>query len=232
MLGLQYSPPPTGSDDMIKIIQLKDREEWLQHRRNYIGGSEISCVVGLNPYKNNYELWEEKVGLREPEDISDKSFVRYGTEAEEHLRALFALDFPQYQVDYIENNSVLNSRYPWAAASLDGMLTEKETGRKGILEIKTTNILQSIQKEKWNHQVPANYYAQVLFYLAVTEFAFVELKAQLKYNYDGEIFLNTKHYHIERSEVEADIEYLMTKGAEFMEHVRNRTEPALVLPEI
>lgn len=217
---------------MVKIIKLKDREEWLQHRRKYIGGSEISCVVGLNPYKNNYELWEEKVGLREPEDISDKSFVRYGTEAEEHLRALFALDFPQYQVDYIENNSVLNSRYPWAAASLDGMLTEKETGRKGILEIKTTNILQSIQKEKWNHQVPSNYYAQVLFYLAVTEFAFVELKAQLKYNYDGEIFLNTKHYHIERSEVEEDIEYLMTKGAEFMEHVRSRKEPALVLPEI
>jgi putative phage-type endonuclease len=216
---------------MVKMEILKSREEWLQHRRNYIGGSEISCVVGLNPYKNNYELWEEKVGIREPEDISNKDFVRYGTEAEEHLRALFALDFPQYQVDYIENNSVLNSRYPWAAASLDGMLTERETDRKGVLEIKTTNILQSIQKEKWDHQVPMNYYTQVLFYLAVTEFEFVELKAQLKYNYDGEIFLHTKHYHIERNEVEEDIEYLMTKGAEFMEHVRNRTEPALILPD-
>lgn len=216
---------------MVKMEILKSRDEWLQHRRNYIGGSEISCVVGLNPYKNNYELWEEKVGLREPEDISGKDFVRYGTEAEEHLRALFALDFPQYQVDYIENNSVLNSRYPWAAASLDGMLTERETDRKGVLEIKTTNILQSIQKEKWDHQVPMNYYTQVLFYLAVTEFEFVELKAQLKYNYDGEIFLHTKHYHIERNEVEEDIEYLMTKGAEFMEHVRNRTEPALILPD-
>lgn len=216
---------------MVKMEIMKSREEWLQHRRNYIGGSEISCVVGLNPYKNNYELWEEKVGIREPEDISNKDFVRYGTEAEEHLRALFALDFPQYQVDYIENNSVLNSRYPWAAASLDGMLTERETDRKGVLEIKTTNILQSIQKEKWDHQVPMNYYTQVLFYLAVTEFEFVELKAQLKYNYDGEIFLHTKHYHIERNEVEEDIEYLMTKGAEFMEHVRNRTEPALILPD-
>jgi predicted phage-related endonuclease len=126
----------------------------------------------------------------------------------------------------------LNDRFPWAATSLDGILTEKETGRKGILEIKTTNIVQSIQKEKWNHQIPANYYAQVLFYLAVTEFEFVELKAQLRYQYDEEVFLNTKHYHIERSEVEEDIDYLMTRGAEFMEYVRNRTEPALVLPEI
>lgn len=216
---------------MLKMIRCKNRKDWLEHRRSYIGGSEISCVVGLNPYKNNYELWEEKVGIRDPDDISDKDFVRYGTEAEEHLRALFALDFPQYQVDYIENNSVLNNRYPWAAASLDGMLTERDTGRKGVLEIKTTNILQSVQKEKWNHRIPMNYYAQVLFYLAVTEFEFVEVKAQLKYNYDGEIFLNTKHYHIERNEVEEDIEYLMTKGAEFMEHVRNRTPPALILPD-
>lgn len=216
----------------IRIIQLKDRNEWLQHRRNYIGGSEISCVVGLNPYRTNVELWEEKVGFREPEDISEKEFVKYGTLAEEHLRELFKLDFPKYEVGYIENNSVLNSRYPWAAASLDGILTEKETGRKGVLEIKTTNIVQSIQKERWNHQVPSNYYCQVLFYLAVTEFEFVEIKAQLRYNYDGEIFLNTKHYHIERSEVEEDIEYLMSKGAEFMEHVRNKTEPALILPEL
>jgi putative phage-type endonuclease len=215
----------------VSIIQLKSREEWLQHRRNYIGGSEISSVVGLNPYRDNVTLWEEKVGLREPEDISEKEFVKYGTLAEEHLRELFKLDFPQYEVEYIENNSVLNDRYPWAAASLDGMLTERETDRKGVLEIKTTNILQSIQKEKWDHQVPMNYYTQVLFYLAVTEFEFVELKAQLKYNYDGEIFLHTKHYHIERNEVEEDIEYLMTKGAEFMEHVRNRTEPALILPD-
>lgn len=216
----------------IRIIQLKDRNEWLQHRRNYIGGSEISSVVGLNPYRDNVTLWEEKVGLREPEDISEKNFVKYGTLAEEHLRELFKLDFPQYEVEYIENNSVLNDRYPWAAASLDGMLTEKETGRKGVLEIKTTNIVQSIQKERWNHQVPSNYYCQVLFYLAVTEFDFVEIKAQLRYNYDGEIFLNTKHYHIERSEVEEDIKYLMSEGARFAEYVRSKKEPPLILPEL
>ena len=98
----------------ISIIQLKDRSEWLQHRRNYIGGSEISSVVGLNPYRDNVTLWEEKVGLRQPEDISEKEFVKYGTLAEEHLRELFKLDFPQYEVEYIENNSVLNDRYPWA----------------------------------------------------------------------------------------------------------------------
>jgi putative phage-type endonuclease len=217
---------------MVKMEILKSREEWLQHRRNYIGGSEISCVVGLNPYKNNYELWEEKVGIREPEDISNKDFVRYGTEAEEHLRALFALDFPQYQVDYIENNSVLNDKYPFAAASLDGFLTERETGRKGILEIKTTNILQSIQKERWNHQVPANYYAQAIQYLAVTEYEYIWIKAQLRYNYDGEIFLNTKHYLIEREEVQEDIDYLMEQERIFYSYIKNDRCPPLVLPDV
>ena len=216
----------------IRIIQLKDRNEWLQHRRNYIGGSEASCVIGCNPYRSNVELWEEKTGRREPEDISQKEFVKYGTEAEEHLRALFALDFPQYKVDYIENNSVLNDKYPFAAASLDGFLTERETGRKGILEIKTTNILQSIQKERWNHQVPANYYAQAIQYLAVTEYEYIWIKAQLRYNYDGEIFLNTKHYLIEREEVQDDIDYLMEEEKKFAEYIKTDTKPPLVLPLI
>ena len=35
---------------------LSSREEWLDARRGYIGGSEISAVVGRNPYKSNLEL--------------------------------------------------------------------------------------------------------------------------------------------------------------------------------
>jgi putative phage-type endonuclease len=216
----------------ISIIQLKDRSEWLQHRRKYIGGSDASCIVGMNPYKTNVELWEEKTGLRTPEDISEKSFVKYGTEAEAYLRELFRLDFPKYKVEYLENNSILCEEYPFAAASLDGMLEEEETGRKGILEIKTTNILQSMQKEKWNHRIPDNYFIQCLHYLAVTNFDFVILKAQLKFDYDGEIFLNTKHYYIDRTEVAEDIKYLMEEEQKFYEHILSGEQPPLVLPEI
>lgn len=215
----------------VSVIRLKNRREWLEHRNKYIGGSEASCIVGLNPYMTNLDLWELKTGRRESKDLSDNPFVEYGRNAEEYLRQLFKLDFPQYEVNYIENNSVLNTKYPYAAASLDGWLTD-ELGRLGVLEIKTTNILQSIQKEKWDHRIPDNYYAQVLWYMAVTEADFAILKAQLKYDYDGEIFLNTKHYKIERSEVEEDIEYLMDAGRKFAEHIRNDTKPNLVLPMI
>ena len=43
---------------------------------------------------------------------------RYGTEAEKYLRGLFALDFPEYQVLYDENNMFLNPDFPWMHASL------------------------------------------------------------------------------------------------------------------
>ena len=108
------------------------REEWLKGRKNHIGGSDASACVGMNPYKDNVQLWEEKMGLVMPEDISDKDYVRYGTEAEKHLRALFSMDFPEYQVFYDEDNMFINDRYPWMHASLDGELVD-EQGRRGIL---------------------------------------------------------------------------------------------------
>lgn len=215
----------------IEMIVLKDRDEWLKHRKKGIGGSDISAVVGCNPYKDNVELWKEKTGLIVPEDISDKSYVKYGTQSEMHLRGLFRLDFPEYEVEYIENNSFKNSRYPWALASVDGWLTDAD-GRKGILEIKTTEIVQSMQKEKWNKQIPMNYYCQCLFYMAVLEADFCILKAQLKTVFDGIPYLQTKHYKIERAEVEDDINYLMSEGAKFWGYVEARKMPPLKLPEI
>ena len=73
---------------MVTKKLFNSREEWLQGRKNHIGGSDAAACVGLNPYKDNVQLWEEKVGLVLPEDISDKDYVQYGTEAEEYLRAM------------------------------------------------------------------------------------------------------------------------------------------------
>lgn len=217
---------------MVNMITLNSREEWLEKRKSYIGGSEASCIVGMNPYTTNVELWEMKTGRRKAEDISEKSYVKYGTEAEQYLRELFKLDYPQYEVFYEENNMWLNSEYPFAHASLDSWLVDKETGRKGILEIKTTNIIQSIQKEKWRGRIPDNYYCQVLWYLGVTGFDFAILKSQMKYDYNGDIMLNTRHYKIERADVEEDIKYLFEEARKFSEYIKNDMQPPLILPNI
>lgn len=216
---------------MVKMLTLTSREEWLEARKNYIGGSDASAIVGMNPYKTNNDLWLEKTGKVTPEDISDKPYVKYGTNAEIHLRELFKLDFPEFNVEYVENNMFINDRFPLAHASLDGWMTD-ENGRKGILEIKTTEILQSMQKEKWNQRIPDNYYIQVLHYLMVTEFDFAVLKAQLKTVFDGVPYIQTKHYFIERSEVEGDIEYLAKKELEFWQYIKSGKKPPLVLPQI
>ncbi len=216
---------------MIEMNVLSSREEWLAARRNYIGGSDASAVLGMNPYKTNIQLWEEKVGMAVPEDISEKPYVIYGHQAEPLLRELFALDYPEYVVDYVDNNLWLNDKFPFAHASLDGWLTD-QNGRKGILEIKTTNILQSMQKEKWKDRIPDNYFIQVLHYLMVTGFDFAVLKAQLKFDFGGEIMCQVKHYKIERAEVEEDIKFLESSEQNFWKLVQEQKRPGLLLPEI
>lgn len=228
--NITYSAKEGENMSEVKLIQLKNREEWLQNRTR-IGGSDAAAILGMNPYKTNVELWQEKTGQRVPEDISEKPYVKYGTEAERPLRELFAIGFPEYKVDYVENNMFLNTKCPFAHASLDGWLTDSN-GRKGVLEIKTTNILQSTQKEKWNGKIPDNYYIQLLHNLYVTEFEFAVLKAELRFNYNNDVFFNTKHYFVERSEVEDDIQYLAEQEGKFWRYVVEGKEPPLVLPQI
>lgn len=126
---------------MVTRKKFASKPEWLLARKGKIGGSDAAAVLGLNPYKNNVEFWNEMVGITKPRDISNEPYVIYGSRAEEHIRAIFALDHPEYKVEYFGDNMLLNDKYPFAHASLDGELTELETGRKGIFECKTSELL-------------------------------------------------------------------------------------------
>lgn len=216
----------------ITMKVLKSREEWLAQRQGYIGGSEAAAVMGYSPYLTNIQLWELKTGRKKAEDISNKPYVLYGTKAENHLRELFKLDFPQYKVEYIDNNMFFNDKYPFAHASLDGWLTDAD-GKRGILEIKTTEIKSSMQREDWNEQIPYNYYVQVLHYMMVLEADFAILKGQLKSNFGEMPSFQTKHYSIERTEnIENEIQLLATAEKEFYQQVKNDTLPNRILPQI
>lgn len=218
----------------VKMITFPDREDWLKGRGHTIGGSDASAVIGVNPYKNNQQLWLEKTGQVIPDDISDKHCVQFGIGAEPLLRELFKITYPKYEMGYVDNNSWLNDKYPFAAASLDGWLIEKDTGRKGIWECKTSEIVSSMHKEKWNKQIPQNYYCQLLHYLMVCEDCeFAKLTALLTFNFgEAEVYQQIKHYHIERSDVADDIEYLSRKEETFWRSVQTKQKPYLILPEI
>lgn len=213
----------------VTFRKFRSREEWLENRKIYIGGSDVACILGLNPWKTNLQLWLEKTGRAEPKELGDNPLVKYGIDAEDHLRELFKLDYPEFNVSYIENNTFVNDKYPFAAASLDGWITDPD-GRKGILEIKTATINSVSQREKWKNRVPDNYYCQVLFYMAICECDFAYIKAQLKSQYEGEeTIIITKHYKIERSEVQEDIDLLMDKAERFYCNIRDDIEPSLLI---
>lgn len=141
------------------------------------------------------------------------------------------MDYPDYQVEYHENRILRSIRYPFLQVSLDGELTDPD-GRRGILEIKTTNILQSMQREKWKDRIPDNYYIQVLHYLLVTGYQFVVLRAHLVSDWGSDKRTSIRHYFIERSEVEEDLDMLLTEEIKFWQYVESGRKPPLILPEL
>ena len=219
----------------VNLLTFGSQEEWLKNRTR-IGGSDAGCILGVCPWKSSADLWDEKMGIKNPKDLSDNPLVEYGHNAEEHLRELFKLDYPQWEVRYLPNNIWINDDYPWAHASLDGWIVCKEKDgiqKAGILEIKTATIKSKEQAQKWRGQIPMNYYAQVLHYLMVTGFDFAVVKAQLKYEMDDdEPFLITRHYIIDRKDVEEDIKILIEKEKAFAESLDKGERPHTVLPEI
>lgn len=222
-----YQPDKKAAYD---VLSFRTESDWLAGRTKGIGGSDSSAVIGRNPWKTNVQLYREKVGLIHSPDISNNESVKYGKSAEEPLRRLFQLDHPDLIINYKNKTILRNREFPFLLYSPDGLLKERESGRKGILEIKTTTIVQSMMFEKWNNRVPDNYYVQVLHGLLVTGFDFIDLRAQLKYK-SGD--LSIREYHFERSVCEDDLVYLKESLISFWNNnILAGIEPAQILPEL
>lgn len=214
------------------IIPIESREEWLKKRKvQGIGGSEAGCVLGVNKYQSNVDLWELKTGKREAPDLSDNAAVQFGKFAEPLLRELFKQDYPQFAVDYHEFWMYVNDKYPFIFATLDGEITASD-GSRGILEIKTTTIQNRSQWDEWDERIPDSYYVQILHQLAATGWDFAYLKAYIRYYVDGEVRVTIRHYRIDRKDVEADIEWLIQEESKFWDAVRTDRRPPMKLPEI
>lgn len=210
----------------------KTREEWLESRRQGIGGSDAGCIVGANPWKSARQLWKEKTGADKPDDISDKRAVKFGKEAEQYLRALFLLTYPQYTCEYHEFRMYANDRLPFIFATLDGELTDQD-GRRGILEIKTTTIQQAKQWFEWDDCIPQHYYIQILHQLLACDWAeYVELFAHIRYQKGEEIRAALRKFRIERQDVEQDLQILEEREIQFYKQWQDGTEPPYTLPEI
>lgn len=189
-------------------ISNMSHEEWVAERKNSIGGSDASTVLGLNPYSSPYSLWAEKVGAVEPEDISSKEAVRLGVYLEPYVAQRFSEETGKKVRR--ENFILKNEAYPWAHANVDRLII----GEKAGLECKTTSAL-NLKKFKGG-EYPANYYCQCMHYMAVTGYDKWYL-AVLIGNHDFRVF------EIFRDEDE--IAALMEAERLFWECVTTKTPP-------
>lgn len=212
---------------MIRYTDYPDRKTWLANRYKSLGASEIGIACGISRFKSISDLWEEKTGRRQAEDITENERVRYGTEAEQYLRALFALKHEkEYQVEYFPYRVYFNEEEPYLTATLDGLITRLIDGAKGGYECKTVLVQSKRTLEEWDNRIPETYYCQVLQQMFTAGLDFVILNAELRFpDNNAEI----REYLIERSNVENDIKWVVQKGHEFWWYVLNDKRPPITM---
>ena len=215
---------------MISVVEFKNRQAWSEARTT-IGGSEAAALIGKSPYMSNTELWEIKTGRKQQKDLGENDLVQYGHDAEPIIRKLFELDHPEFKVSYKPNAIYRNDLYPFAHASVDGLLIDKETGSLGILEIKTATLNSATQGAKWSDaNVPVNYLIQVLWYMAILNADFAIICAQLKnVRWRGEEAKVMIEKRVDRSDYASDITYLMMQARQFWDYVDSDTRPPMIL---
>lgn len=136
------------------------REEWLKYRTQGIGGSDVSIIAGINPFKSAHHLWLEKTGQIEPEQTGSE-YAHFGTLLEPIVRKEFT---ERTGIKVRQKHMLLQSEdHPFMFADLDGVINEN--GELAIFEAKTAS---AYKQEVWEDGVPAPYILQVQHYMAVT----------------------------------------------------------------
>lgn len=195
---------------MNNMIPIKDigREEWLQLRRQGIGGSDAAAIVGLNPYSSAFQVYCDKVGLL-PE-IADNEAMRQGRDFEAYVAGRFE-EAAGKKVRRC-NNIITNPGYPFMLANVDRLVV----GEKAGLECKTTSVYNKADFESGD--VPPQYYVQCQHYMAVTGYP--------KW-YLAVLVLNRGFYWYEIPYNDDDVSVLIEAEREFWEnYVIPRIEPA------
>jgi putative phage-type endonuclease len=215
-----HKKPPT-------TVQYKDREDWLAGRNKSIGASEVAIILGQASYKSPLDLWKEKTGRKTPDDISEDERVSYGTEAEEHLRALFALKHRRdYKVEYKPFLVYHHGEKPYMTCTLDGELVRLSDGKRGVWECKTALIQSKRALEEWDGRIPNNYFCQVVDQLNITQFDFLVLSAELRFpDNTAEI----REYIIEADEVRGDMAYVEEEVTKFWRYIESDRQPPVVI---
>ena len=181
-------------------------DEWLQIRKERIGGSEAGAIIGLSEYATAVSVWADKKGITPAK--ADNEAMRQGRDLEQYVADRFT-EATGKKVRR-ENNILVNPDYPFAHANVDRVII----GEDALLECKTTSVLNT--KLFRGTEFPDKYYAQCVHYLAVTGCRKIYLAVLILGN-------DFKVYELERDE--AEIASLMAAEKEFYGYLQSDEIP-------
>lgn len=187
------------------------RDEWVQARRKGIGGSDISVIAGLNPWKSPIALYLEKTG--ELPDQEPAEHMEWGNRLEGLVADYFAEQHPDRKV--LRVNSILqHPEYPWALANVDRRVIVKN-GEPGILEIKTTS---EWMRHDWEDgKAPLHAQAQLQWYMGIVGYSRGWIAALIG---------GRRYVEVEIERDDEVIKTLLDMAKEFWHCVETRTPPA------
>ena len=197
-------------NDQADIQRIRGYKPEADHsvRNQGIGGSDASIIMGLNPFKNQVELWEEKTGIRFPADLSDIEKIKWGLLLEDIIGKEYA-NRTGKRVRNV-NRTYRHKDFPF----LQGHIDKKIEGLNAGVEIKNVGLRQA---KYWNKRPPIYYEYQVLHYLSITGFDYFDVVALVG---GQELMIHT----IERDEERID--ELVKKEVNFwQEHVLKKVPP-------
>lgn len=131
---------------------IQDSEEWHLLRKNHIGASDISVIMGINPWKTKYQLWLEKTGNKEEKKKQSLPMTR-GKVLEATAREQYENQINRKMLPQV----IIYDKWEVALASLDGISEDGEL----IVEIKCPS--------SPIFTVPDHYMAQVQWQLMVSK---------------------------------------------------------------
>lgn len=131
----------------------QNTKEWLDFRKDKIGASDAPIIVGVSPWSTPFQLWEEKLGLREPRPMT--AAMQDGKDNEAMIlrfyNAAMGVDLQPKVLQHL--------KWPWMMASLDGYSDEH------MVEIKYAGKEDHARAQQG--EVPAKYIPQLQHQLCV-----------------------------------------------------------------
>ena len=144
------------------------REEWLDYRRQGIGGSDVAGIMGISPFRTARDIYYDKLGIATVEDEPENWVaLEMGHLLEDLVAKIFhkKSGLEIYQI----KKMFQHPKYPFMLADVDYFVRLPD-GTTAILEIKTTNYNA---KDHWwedgRETVPVYYEVQGRHYMAVMD---------------------------------------------------------------